>query len=341
MGFPIRALRPGLVLAPLLGLLLTPSTASAAAAGAEPPPEALLAELPFLEESEPNRVGVDLAPESYRKRLRVLLDTGAQHSMFSPRAAREAGVSVRRLKRTPYRRSTLLGRDLEFHVDTRSSDQGARMGWEYGLLGGNFLERYVVEIDFPGRVVRFYDPDVYAVPESISAPDEAVLPIQVVGRRPMVELTFNGQTLPVLLDTGSVFGLILSGEVAERAGIRVDPAVEVRAQMILGPLETRLGTVERLEIGPFVLLEAESLERAVETLATAPDVRILRPVGDDRWVEHDLGAPAGQRQPSAEPGDPGGTAAAGPGGPSGQEGAAAREPGEAVSGHTEERASTP
>jgi len=384
-----HALGPAL----LVACSLAPGAPLAAGDDTDPPREALRAELPFLNGEGSNRVVVDLAPENHSKRLRVWLDTGAGHSTFSPGAAREAGVSVRRVKRRPYRRSTLLDRDLEFYVDTRSSDQGARMGWEYGLLGGNFLQHYVVEIDFPGRTVRFYDPDRFEVPESSSVPGEAIVPVEIVARRPMLELTLNGQTLPVLIDTGSAFGLVLAGEVAQRADVRIDRNAKLRAQMILGPVRTLLGSVDRLEIGPFalqdvpaavapeglynwagrtnsvvgydvlaefvvrldyrrgrmwlrrapdarrtflgndwalyrrhgvllapvanqpdafqvtsvspespaagrglavgdVLRDAASLERAIETLATEPVVRVLRRMEDDAWREHELGPPA-------------------------------------------------
>jgi hypothetical protein len=51
--------------------------------------------------------------------LVLLLDTGASFSVFTPLAARAAGVSVRRDKSSPYRRATRLGRDLQFYVDAR------------------------------------------------------------------------------------------------------------------------------------------------------------------------------------------------------------------------------
>jgi hypothetical protein len=105
-------------------------------------------------------VYVNLAPEGNRPFV-WLLDTGAQGNVMTPLAARAAGVSVRRTKSTPYVRNTRLDRSVRFWVDTRSSDTGSRTGWEYGLLGGEFLEEYVVEIDFPGRVVRLHETDVF------------------------------------------------------------------------------------------------------------------------------------------------------------------------------------
>ena len=130
-----------------LAILLVGALASAE----EPPAEAVLAELPFLDSPEPNRIIVDLAPKGSATPLRLMLDTGSSKSVMTPLAARELGVSVRRQKLdSSYRRPTLLGRDLLFEVETLGSDTGSKTGWEYGYVGGNFLAEYVVELDFPG-----------------------------------------------------------------------------------------------------------------------------------------------------------------------------------------------
>ena len=232
----------------LLGVLAT-----GPAWGQEPPAEAGLADLPFLASEEPNRVYIDLAPEGSARGLRVMLDTGAAESVFSPRAAREMGVHVKKTKSSLYRRKTRLGPDLLFWVDTSSSDQGTLTGWEYGLLGGGFLEQYVVEIDFPARRVRFLDPKRYAVPETAGADGEAVIPMQNVGKRPAVEVEVNGARVLMLLDTGAPFPLILSGPVAEGAGVESREAPGLGTGTVLGPMAVRLGKAGRVALGPLVL----------------------------------------------------------------------------------------
>jgi predicted aspartyl protease len=207
----------------------------------------LVAELPFLDSEGPielNRVFLDLAPEGNRRPFRVFLDTGAGFSVFSPLAARQNGVRVRRVKSTPYRRKTILGRDLQFWVDTSSSDTGTRMGWAYGLLGGNMLEEFVFEIDFPGRRVRFFDPREVEVPEAARAEDEVVLPLRVDGRRPSTVVRVNGVETPVLLDTGAPHGIILSGEMAKQASVESSEVEWAGGSMILGPVEMRGGEAD-------------------------------------------------------------------------------------------------
>jgi hypothetical protein len=225
------------LLAPALGFLLAPS---ALAAGApEPSPEVVVASLPF-ESGERNRVLVNLAPEGARPFV-MMLDTGASDSVVTPRFARELGVRVRRVKQTPYRRATRLGRDLQFWVDTTSSDTASRTGWEYGLLGGEFLDDYVLEIDFPGRQVRFLDPKKYEVPESVDASDERVVEIVRAATRISVPIRVNGRTLSVMLDTGAPGTALLSGKAARKAGIDV-AALPVfgEAGTVLGPMQTSL-----------------------------------------------------------------------------------------------------
>jgi len=229
-----------------LGLLAGPARADAA------PDRAVLADLPFLDSDEINRVFIDLAPDG-RKPLRLMLDTGATFSVATPRAARALGVRVRRVKPDPYRRKTILGRDLQFVIDDRSSDTASKTGFEYALLGGNFLSEYVVELDFPGRRVRFIDRRRYAVPRTAETPGEAVLPLEIVGNRPGVTVAFNGEPATVLLDTGAPTGFMLSGKLAERAGIAHAPVPGVKVGSALGPVAMELGEARRVRLGPFEL----------------------------------------------------------------------------------------
>jgi predicted aspartyl protease len=209
----------------------------AVASTAEPSPESVIAEFPFQDSDESNRIMVDLALEG-RKSFILMLDTGATNSVLTPLAARAAGVTVRRTKSNAYRKKTSLGVDLQFYVDTSSSDTGSSTGWEYGLLGGSFLKNYVVELDFDERLVRLLDPAVYQVPEAVDGPDETVLPVGVVSSRLVVPIQMNGKSLNVLLDTGAPSGLILSGKAATSLG------VDVAALSTSGTAGTSVGSME-------------------------------------------------------------------------------------------------
>jgi hypothetical protein len=238
----------------LLVLLAVSVEAAGWAAGApEPPPEAVIAAIPFAPSREPNRVMVDLASEGSRPFV-MMLDTGASDSVITPRMARELGVRVRVLKDEPYRRATRLGRDLQFWVDTQSSDTASRTGSEYGLLGGKFLDDYVLEIDFPGRWVRFLDPRRYQVPESVDAPEERVARLVRAATRIAAPIRVNGHELTVMLDTGSPSTAILSGKAAREAGLDVGALPRFGAAgTVLGPMQTSLHEEPAFEIAGFPL----------------------------------------------------------------------------------------
>jgi len=222
------------------------------AVSGEPSPDAVIAEVPFLRSDEPNRILVDLAPDNYAP-LRMMIDTGAADSVLTPRYAQKLGVSVERLRDTPYRRATRLGRDLQFWVDVKSSDTASKTGWEYGLLGGTFLREYVVEFDFAGRHVRFLNPERYRVPQTVTAEDEAVVPVRVVENRVLVEVSFEGKPLALLIDTGSPDTAILSGAAAHKVGINSAPLPGMRAGTVWGPMEVEFAEAESLRLGPFEL----------------------------------------------------------------------------------------
>jgi hypothetical protein len=211
--------------------------------------EGVLAELPFLEavphygEVDPGHIAIDLSPPAFRP-FPLLLDTGAQHSILGPLYARAVGVSVRRVKRTPYRRATILGRDLQFLVDVRASDSGTQTGIEIGLLGGNFLEAYVLEVDYASRRVRFLDPDLRPVSEDAADPGEVVVPMRLTNQRPTIEIRLGSGSAWFLMDTGAPGDLLLSEEGARALEIEPDPDARItRGRNLYG---TERASVQRL-----------------------------------------------------------------------------------------------
>jgi predicted aspartyl protease len=236
-----------------LAVLVSTITLPAAFAGPspDPAPEAVLATLPFLPSNEVNRVVVDLAPPG-AKPLRLMLDTGAAGSVLTPGMARELGVTVRRTKSSPYRRSTVLGRDLQFYVDTKGTDTGSRTGWEYGVLGGDFLDHYVVELDFPGRRVRFLDPKKYTTPEGVDDAAEAVVPAKIIAHRILAPVELDGKRIDLVVDTGAPDTMVLSGAAAKQIGVDVAGLAPFgTAGTVLGPMEQRFYEAAEFRFGGF------------------------------------------------------------------------------------------
>jgi predicted aspartyl protease len=221
----------------------------AAAQAQDPPPAAVVADLPFLDSPDPSTIVIDLAREEGVRPFPLVFDTGASFSTLTPGLARELGVRVRSTKRSPYRRATRLGRDLQFRVDARHGDVASQTGREFGLLGGNFLVEYVVEIDFPRRRVRFVDPDRYAVAEQTTAPDETVVPLRLVSNRPIVEVEIEGNPVKLLLDTGSSYGVLLGGSVARAAGLESSPARGLSAAGVMGEIGVEFAEARSVRVG--------------------------------------------------------------------------------------------
>lgn len=235
-----------------LALLCAAQVAVADPPASEPAADAVLADLPFLAAAEaaPLEVRIDLAVEGARP-LPLLVDTGSPESFATPRAASDLGISLRRSKQTPYRRATRVGRDLELHVDTRRGETGAAADGEWAVLGARFLGAYVVEIDLPGRRVRFLDPKRFTVPEQVDAANEAVLPFRLDGHRPVIEIEIGGAKVPAAITTGAPGTLLLPGGHTAEAGLVPDPdAPKVLPPMPgAGKLEAVLAP--RIRIGPF------------------------------------------------------------------------------------------
>jgi len=159
-------------------------------------------------------------------------------------------VTVRRTKSTPYRRSTVIGRDLQFRIDTSTSDTGSKTGFEYGLLGGDFLDQYVVEIDFAARRVRFLDAKRYRVPERVTDSEESVVPLRITARRPFADVEIDGAPVQMLVDTGAPYPAIIAGAAARKIGIEVE-ALEPFGRMgfVLGSTEARLHEAVEVRLG--------------------------------------------------------------------------------------------
>ena len=244
--------RDSLAWVSLTSLALCAASASAdALPGADVPAEAVVGDLPFLKWPEMNRVALNLARDGSRP-FNLMLDTGASDTVLTPQYARDLGVSIRAARERPYEIETRLGRSLQFWVDTQSSTSRARTRFEYGLLGGTFLAEYVLEIDFAARRVRFIDPEKYTVPKEVSAPDEAVLPLKVVGNRAILTVELDGKPVEVMFDTGAWDTVMISGKAAERADFAPPALAAMSVGGVVGSTTGQLVEAGKLALGPFV-----------------------------------------------------------------------------------------
>ncbi len=252
----------------LAALALAALLLATAARAAEPPADAVLAEVPFLPATTPgaeNEVRIDLAVPGARP-MPLVLDTGSSESFATPRAAQALGFSLRRNKQSPYRRATRLDRDVEISVDTRRGDTAESAGGEWAVLGARFLASFVLEIDFPGRRVRFLDPKRFEVPERAEAENQAVLPIRLAAGRPIVEIELGTARVPAVITTGAPGTLMLPGGWSPGAALEPDPEATAMLAPMPGAGRLEAVTAARFQIGPFAESEVPMLvaERGVQ-----------------------------------------------------------------------------
>lgn len=215
------------------------------------PAEAVLAERPFLDAADgAPGIRIDLAKPG-AKPLPLQLDTGSPESFATAVAARDIGLSLRRSKKTPYRRGTLLDRDVEILVDTRRSDSAAAAGGEWAVLGGRFLVPLVLEVDVPGRKVRFLDPERFTVPEHVDAENEQVLPLRLASNRPMIDIEVGSARVTAVVSTGALGTLLLPGGFAAEAALVPDPEATKTLTPMPGAGALSAATAPSVRIGRF------------------------------------------------------------------------------------------
>ena len=217
----------------------------------EPPPEAVLAVLPFLDSPEPNRILVDLAPEGSAKPLRLMLDTGASHSVMTPLAARELGVQVRRTNRIRIADRRGSGGTCSSSSTHGSRTPARRRAGSMACSAGTSSPSTWWSSTSSARRVRLLDPKRYSLPAASSALEEAMVPLRVVAQRPGVEVSVNGEEFVVLLDTGAPWSAVLSGKLARSAAVASEKLDGLEAGTVYGPMAVELGEALRLGIGPF------------------------------------------------------------------------------------------
>jgi tetratricopeptide (TPR) repeat protein len=179
-------------------------------AGDRPASEGVLADLRFVNTGDDRHICVDIAKPGAAPFV-VQLDTGASETVMSPLYARALGVATRAVKSDQHRRDSITGKPVLFWVTDQF--EGARdTTWSYALLGGSYLESYVLEVDVSGRRARLLDPDVHRVGgEKGARPAEQVVGITVTHGWPLVNVRLGNGTTTALIDTGSMGGEPVGG----------------------------------------------------------------------------------------------------------------------------------
>lgn len=188
-----------------------------------------------------------------------ILDSGAQISVLEKRTAAASGLFTRERGRAAGAGPAFVETSVFHDVDLQLPDIAIQLPQVMafpltplslevgrpidGLLGRDVIERYVVEVDYERRLLRFHDPATYVVP-----PDAVAVPVTFDGGRAVVaaKLTLtDGRSVAMrmLVDTAAS-GIAVSRPFAAKQRIydAIAPAID-------GPMAVGVGGVAQQRIG--------------------------------------------------------------------------------------------
>jgi hypothetical protein len=202
----------------------------------------------------------------------LALDTGANLNLINRRLFESLGLNAKGAAELSGGGGTVQGQlaegatlslpGVEAYKQTIASapldDMTAFFGRDVqGLLGTPFIKNFVLEIDYAGKTLTFYDPKVYNLKDSREA-------IELEGRRGWpfaeVELSLNGRdkvTDKFMLDTGSNRIFQINGPFAEAHKLlsilpRADTAEGV-GEAIGGKVSFTEARISSIRIGKYII----------------------------------------------------------------------------------------
>jgi predicted aspartyl protease len=168
-----------------------------------------------------------------------LIDTGAERTVLN--AGTVAALQLPRSQRSVTRLTGIGGAVSNAdvfavlglgHADFRQRLAVAEIPDFGGIVGGDMLSRYDLELDVPNRRVRLWHAPGCHAADIPWTGARATVPVEVTGDRLRVAITIDGQTLDALLDSGAGRSL-LQADAAQRLGVTsamlaADPAARAR-----------------------------------------------------------------------------------------------------------------
>jgi predicted aspartyl protease len=237
----------------LLGILLLVVAYSPEAAG--PCRLQPVADLP----ATLTRNGIEVTAQVNRVNTQLVLDTGAELTLLTA-----ATVNSLLLARSQLTVSQLIGvgggvsnADVYADLQLGTADFQRRfvvadIPGMSGLIGGDVLNHYDVEIDLSSRRVRLWKASTCTANDLPSSGPRATVPVHVTwGNRLIATVTLNGKQVDALLDSGSAITL-LQIEAAREVGVTTTMTAdsEVPVHGIAGStIMERLHRFESMRIG--------------------------------------------------------------------------------------------
>lgn len=136
-----------------------------------------------------------------------------------------------------------------------------------GMLGSDFLKQYVVQIDFPQHVIRFYKTSPFGKNIATAEGTKAALPLRFDEREklPVVEnILVNGKKIKATLDTGFPGTLALTPEAGKHLGLK---SVDEKSKRESRQLDTlAVGTIKVDLLSALLYGKGGGLDKSFESL---------------------------------------------------------------------------
>lgn len=217
------------------------------------------------------------------KPMKFIFDTGASHSTISSQRATELGLKTEgevsgRATGGPIRVAFIKGVSLSVSGAAVSNQSIASMpfpavpGFEFdGIIGYDFINQFVIEIDYLNKFMNLYDPRAYAY-----AGNEKAIPLLFDGGRiPFVltKLIFEGRApleTKLEIDTGGDGTFVIRYPFVRKQRLldAVPNATKDRGMGAGGEQQRVIGQVKAAHVGRFIL---KDLPLALDTEGESAD----------------------------------------------------------------------
>ncbi|HEX8163996.1 MAG TPA: retropepsin-like aspartic protease [Pyrinomonadaceae bacterium] len=204
---------------------------------------------------------------NHSKPLKFIFDTGASFSVIGSRRAAELG-----LKSQGEARGSATGGRIKgtYTKGVSLSVQGAEVsnqliasipinnppGFDFdGVLGQNFIEQFVVEIDYENKIMNLYDPRTY----TYSGKGEIVPLLLAAGKTPLVstKIILEGRApveAKLEVDTGADGTLVINSPLVKRQKLAeaVSKTGQSRSNGAGGEQRLLVGRVKAVQLGRLI-----------------------------------------------------------------------------------------
>lgn len=253
----------------MVSLLLT--TAASRAITTTPPqaPAASVVSIPF---EVANRHIIVKVKVGNSRALSFILDTGDKYAIINLDRAKELGLTLEGevrmggagaetsigafVKDSTFTVPGLAGFSQPVNLALPIGRLASRLGQDFdGIIGSEFIKEFVVEVDYPARVLRFHNKDKFvysgpgqSIPVQVNAAGHPILEAEVtpIGSDPV-----KGK---FVLDIGSGGALILHSPFVSQRGL-LNPNLKTIKAIGMGgaggKVTGRIGRVSELKIGNF------------------------------------------------------------------------------------------